>query len=65
MRGHVGVHGRLFHLRTEICMCDLRFSYHHALGSLIDPLGFLTTLSSVQELQLVSGVYRICVGGRA
>ena len=38
-------------------MRDLRFSYYHALGPKpMDPLGFLITLSSVQELHVVSGV---------
>ena len=40
-------------------------SYYHTLGSLIDSLDLLIALIYVQELQLVSGVCRICVGGRA
>ena len=28
----------------EICMCGSSYSYYHALGSLIDPLGLLITL---------------------
>src|SRR3954468_14556527 len=32
-------------LGTEICVCDLRLSYYHALGPKpMDPLGFLITL---------------------
>ena len=34
-------------------------------GCLSAPLDLLIALISVQELQLVSGVCRICVGGRA
>ena len=37
-------------------------SYYHTLGYLIDPLDLLIGLISVQESQLVSGVYRMCWG---
>jgi hypothetical protein len=37
-------------------------SYYHTLGSLIDSLDLLIALISVQELQLVSGVCRMCWG---
>lgn len=43
-------------------MFVIQDSYYHALGYLIDPLDLLITFVSVQELQLVSGVCRICVG---
>ena len=44
-------------LSTEICMCDLRISYYHALGPEIWPRSTsYSPLSSVQELQVVSGV---------
>ena len=44
-------------LSTEICMCDLRYSYYHALGPEIWPRSTsYSPSSSVQELQVVSGV---------
>ena len=68
MRGHVGVHGGLSHwdrpqeLSSVFVIQD---RYYHTLGSLIDSLDLLIALISVQESQLVSGVCRICVGGRS
>ena len=44
----------------EICMCGSSSSYYHALGPKpMDPLDLLINMISVQELQLVSGVYSL------
>ena len=63
MRGHVGVHGGLSHWDRHLELSSvyvIQDSYYHALGSLIDPLDLLINYYSVQELQVVSGVYSIC-----
>ena len=69
MKGHAGVHGGLSHwdrpqeLSSVFVIQD---SYYHTLGSgNSTPLDLLIALISVQELQLVSGVCRKSVGGRA
>ena len=46
-------------------MFVIQDNYYNALECLSAPLDLLTALIPVQELQLVSGVCRICVGGRA
>ena len=46
-------------------MFVIQDSYYHTLVSLSAPIELLIALISVQELQLVSSVCRICVGGRA
>ena len=69
MRGHVGVHGGLSHWdhpQELSSVFVIQESYYHTLGSgNSTPLSLLIASYSVQELQLVSGVFRICVGGHA
>jgi hypothetical protein len=69
MGGHVGVHGGLSHWdrpQELSSMFVIQDSYYHTLGSgNSTPLDLLIALIFVQELQLVSGVCRICVGSRA
>ena len=63
MRGHVGVHGGLSHwdrpqeLSSVFVIQD---SYYHILECLSAPLDLLIASISVQELQLVLGVCRLC-----
>src|SRR3954469_19887106 len=52
-------------LRTEICVCDLRFSYYHTLGSLIDSLGFLITLVLCPGVAKLFLVFVVCWGPHA
>ena len=69
IRGPIGVHGGLSHWdrpQELSSVSVIQDSYYHTLGSgNSTPLGLLIASISIQELQLVSVVYRICVGGRA
>ena len=68
VRGHVGVHGGLSHCSHPQELSSVFVIHEQLLPHIgprnMTPLDLLTALSSVQELQLVSGVCRICVGGR-
>ena len=64
VRCHVGVHGGLSHWEHPQELSSvfvIQDSYYHTLGSgNSTPLGLLTALIFVQELQVVSGVCRLC-----
>ena len=63
MRGYVGVHGGLSHWdrpQELSSMFVIQDSYYHTLECLSAPLDLLIASISVQELQLVSGVCRLC-----
>ena len=63
VRGHVGVHGGLSHCSRPQELSSvfvIQDSYYHTLECLSATLDLLINLISVQELQLVSGVCRLC-----